>query len=111
MKPAPAKGVTVAPDMIDVQNGVLDVSSPVLGVLSTDQLNEAFKMIERFNQRVEKVLINADTFDSLGTDVMDVATKEEMLKTGCMGHMWAAQLYVTGTTDIWIIDEEPDDGG
>ena len=74
----------------------LDLGDQEHGVLTLNDLNEAFRDIECLDCLVKELTVNQDTLKAIkewGSEVLSPATEEEVMKTGMVGFIWGARLY------------------
>jgi hypothetical protein len=68
------------------------------GTLSIMALNEAFKLVERHDLVIAKLVTHANQYASIrtfGKDFFDEATQREIITTGLYGHLWTADIHVS----------------
>ena len=87
--------------------------SVAIGDFNIAVLADAFARIERHGNRVDKVYMNAMNFSVLrkaGRDYMDFESQRELLRTGYMGVLWGASVYVSPEipTDEIFLCAEPE---
>jgi hypothetical protein len=78
-----------------------------------DTLADTFAKIERWGLRVDKVFMNAVRYPVIrkaGRDYVDFETQREILRTGYMGNLWGAAIYmspeVQGDTIFLVTEPE-----
>jgi hypothetical protein len=70
--------------------------------LTPSNLADAFAQVEKWDNRVARVFVNALDYADIrkwGRDVLDVETQGTLLKTGMMATIWGAQIIVTRQVD------------
>lgn len=74
-------------------------------------LADAFAQIERFGLRVDKVFMNGLRYPVIrkaGRDYVDFETQRELLRTGYMGNLWGASIFLSPevpASSIFIVTE------
>ena len=91
-------------------NPILNVTEANFGM---DDLADAFAMVERHDLRVDKVAMNParfKVFRTMGRDYMDAEIQASILKTGFMGMLWGAEIYMSREIpeDTILVCGEPD---
>lgn len=87
----------------NTDNAMLSVAESVFGM--TD-FAEAFSRIEKHGHRVDKIFMNAKQYKFLreaGRDYVDFETQRELLRTGYLGLLWGAQIYMSPQVPIGSI--------
>lgn len=70
--------------------------------LTPGNLADAFAQVEKWDNRVARVFVNALDYADIrkwGRDVLDIETQATLLKTGMMATVWGAQIIVTRQVD------------
>jgi hypothetical protein len=70
--------------------------------LNPGNLADAFAQVEKWDNRVARVFVNALDYADIrkwGRDVLDIETQATLLKTGMMATVWGAQIIVTRQVD------------
>jgi hypothetical protein len=79
--------------------------------LTPANLADAFALVERWDNRVARVFVNAQDYADIrkwGRDVLDIETQATLLKTGLMATVWGAQIIVTRQVDpgyVYVLSE------
>ncbi len=79
--------------------------------LTPANLADAFALVERYDNRVSRVFVNALDYADIrkwGRDVLDIETQATLLKTGLMATVWGAQIIVTRQVDpgyVYVLAE------
>ena len=81
--------------------------------LSMDTYADAFAQVERHGLRVDKVYMNGRNFTIIrkaGEGYLDFETQKELLRTGFMGSLWGASVYISPEVpeDEIYVCAEPD---
>ena len=74
--------------------------------LTPSNLADAFALVERWDNRVARVFVNALDYADIrkwGRDVLDIETQATLLKTGLMATVWGAQIIVTRQVDAGYV--------
>ena len=81
-------------DNLAAVNPQVNASAP----LTPSNLADAFAQVEKWDNRVARVFVNALDYADIrkwGRDVLDIETQATLLKTGMMATVWGAQIIVT----------------
>jgi len=79
----------------NVYNATITVANAVFGM---DTLATAYSYIERWGLRVDKVFMNPVNYPVIrkaGRDYVDFETQRELLRTGYMGSLWGASIFMS----------------
>lgn len=72
------------------------------GTLTVMAMNEAFRVVERHDLVVSKIVLHANQYAAIrawGKDFYDEATTREIITTGLYGHLWTANIHVSSRMD------------
>lgn len=93
---------------LNVNNATISITT---ANFTMDAIADAFARIERWGLRVDKIFMNALRYPVIrkaGRDYVDFETQRELLRTGYMGALWGAAIYmspeVQGDT-IYLVTE------
>jgi HK97 family phage major capsid protein len=71
---------------------------PVVAPLTSQILADAFAEIEKHDLRVARIYMNASDYTDLrkfGTEILDIQSQADLLKTGLFANLWGAQVIVS----------------
>ena len=91
-------------------NSQVSVAAASFGM---DDMATAFSQVETHGHRVDKVFMNAQEyryFRNAGRDYIDFETQRELLRTGYLGLLWGAQIFMSPeiTAGKIILTAEPE---
>jgi len=79
-----------------------NTSNPIINVAEAnfgmDDLADAYALVEAHDLRVDKIAMNPKRFKvfrTMGRDYMDAEIQASILKTGFMGMLWGAEIYMS----------------
>lgn len=81
------------------------------GALTMSFLADQFAVIEAHGHRVDKIFLNGGSyapFRKAGRDYVDFETQRELLRTGYLGLVWGAEIYMSPevpATKIFLVTE------
>lgn len=94
----------------NTDNAQITVSEANFGM---DDMADIFAKVEKWGLRVDKIFMNPQRFKvfrTMGRDYMDAEIQSSMLKTGFMGTLWGAEIFMSMEVpaDTIIVCGEPD---
>ena len=87
-----------ASGVVDSTQNVTSTDANWTGDTAMDTMTNLYSKVERHGLRVDKLYMNAENFKVIrqaGRDYMDFETQRELLKTGYMGTLWGASVYLS----------------
>jgi hypothetical protein len=96
----------VALNGFDSLPGQTNPDIPVIAPLTSAILADAFAEIEKHDLRVARIFMNAKDYADIrkfGTEILDIQSQADLLKTGLQATLWGAQIIISRLVPVGTV--------